>query len=323
MVVDFLLLVAGIALLVGSAEALVRGGSGLARDVGVSPLVVGLTVVAFGTSAPELAVNVGASLHGQGELSFGNIIGSNIANIGLVIGTFAMLRPIPVEGTIIRREVPMMVLASVAATVMGFSWGDGPGSFDRTEGVILLVLFAMFLYYTVADVFRQRGSDPFVVQTHLASPDRLRGSLPLNIVLTVGGLGGLVAGSELTVDSAVGLAGAFGVAESVIGLTLVALGTSLPELVTGVVAALRGQTDLAVGGVVGSNIFNLLFIMGVSATIDPVPVPPRGNEDLIVMCLLSLLLLFVCATHRRQIIRREAFVLLASYATFILARVFL
>lgn len=309
-------------MLVGSAEALVRGGSGLARDFGVSPLVVGLTVVAFGTSAPELAVNVGASLHGQGDLSFGNIMGSNIANIGLVIGTFALLRPIRVEGAIIRREVPMMLLATIAALVMGFRWGDAPAAYQRSDGIILLAFFAMFLYYTVSDVFRQRGSDPFVVQTHLAAPDRFWGSRATNVGLTLGGLAGLVVGAEITVDASVSLAEAFGVPQVVIGITLVALGTSLPELVTALVAALREQADLAVGNIVGSNIFNLLFIMGVSATIRPVPVPAGGNQDLIVMLLLSFLLLFICTTHRRLIIRREALILLFSYMTFILARVF-
>lgn len=333
MALQLLLLFLGLVLLVGGAEGLVRGGSGLARDLGVSPLVVGLTVVAFGTSAPELAVNVDASLRGQSELSFGNIVGSNIANIGLVIGVFAFLRPVPVEGAIIRREVPMMIAATVMALVMGLTWSlgdwipggadvvDAGGVYDQSEGVILLLFFGVFLYYTVADVFRQRASDPFVVQTGLATPSRFWGSLPLNVVLTLAGLAALVGGAELTVHAAVALAQAFGIPQVVVGLSVVALGTSLPELVTGVVAALRSQSDLAVGNIVGSNIFNLLFIAGVSATLSPIPVPARGLWDLVVLLLLSFLLFFVCMTHRQQIIRREAGLLVAIYVAYMTSRV--
>jgi cation:H+ antiporter len=314
-------LLVGLVLLVGGAEALVRGGSGLARDLGVSPLVVGLTVVAFGTSAPELAVNLDASLRDQGELSFGNIVGSNIANLGLVIGIFAWLRPIPVEGTIIRREVPMMIAATLIVSVMAVGAGNGvPRAFSRGEGVILLLMFCTFMYYTVSDVFRQRASDPFVVQTGLSTPSRFWGSLRLNIAMTLLGLIILVVGAELTVHAAVGLAEAFGVSQALIGLTLVALGTSLPELVTGIVAALRGQSDLAVGNIVGSNIFNLLFILGISTIVRPVPVPAGGPWDLLVLCLLSVLLLFMCLTHRQQILRREAVVLLSIYVIYIGAR---
>jgi cation:H+ antiporter len=321
LLLDLVLLIAGLVLLVGGAEALVRGGSGLARDFGVSPLVVGLTVVAFGTSAPELAVNLDASLRDQGELSFGNIIGSNVANIGLVIGIFAFLRPIPVEGNIIRREVPMMIAAALIAMVMAVGTGKVPPlAYSRGEGVILLLLFGTFMYYTVSDVFRQRASDPFVVQTGLSTPSRFWGSVRLNVAMTVGGLVVLVAGAEGTVHAAVSLAESFGVSQAVIGLTLVALGTSLPELVTGVVAALRGQSDLAVGNIVGSNIFNLLFILGLSSVVRPVPIPAGGIWDLLVLSLLSVLLLFMCLTHRQQIIRREAVVLLGIYATYIVAR---
>ena len=322
MLFDGALLIAGFVLLVGGAEALVRGGSGLARDLGVSPIVVGLTVVAFGTSAPELAVNLDASLRGQGDLSFGNIVGSNIANIGLVIGIFAFLRPIPVQGTIIRREVPMMLFATGAVLVMGLtSLGVGTETgYGRADGILLLLLFSMFIYYTVADVFRQRGADPFVVQTGLSTPSRFWGSVRLNMAMTLVGLVALVAGAELTVYAAVGLAEAFDVPQVLIGLTLVALGTSLPELVTGVIAALRGQTDLAVGNIVGSNIFNLLFILGLSSMVRPIPIPAGGIWDLVVVALLSLLLLFMCLSHRQQIIRREALVLLLIYVVYIGAR---
>jgi cation:H+ antiporter len=320
LLLESVLLVLGLVLLVGGAEALVRGGSGLARDLGVSPLVVGLTVVAFGTSAPELAVNLDAAYHDRGALSFGNIIGSNIANIGLVIGMFAFLRPIPVEGTIIRREVPMMIAATLAVAVMGTAWNGRPAVYSRGDGFVLLLMFSVFIYYTVADVFRQRGSDPFVVQTGLATPSRFWGPVRVNIALTLLGFFALVAGAELTVNSAVALATAFGISQVLIGLTVVALGTSLPELVTGVVAAMREQTDLAVGNIVGSNLFNLLFILGLSSALRPIHVPEGGIWDLAVVTLLSVLLLFMCLSHRQQIIRREAVVLLGIYVAYIGAR---
>ncbi|MDH5298312.1 MAG: calcium/sodium antiporter [Desulfobulbaceae bacterium] len=320
MLLDFLLLAVGITLLVGGADYMVRGASALARALGVSPLIIGLTVVAFGTSAPELAINLIAAWHGNGEISFGNIVGSNIANIGLILGVAALAKPLEIHSTVITRELPMMLLATAATVLMGCDLllRHEPSVYDFADGLMLLLLFCIFIHYTVSEVLRQRsGFDPL-----LRDAQEMEGGAPdndkigLNLLLTIGGLIALLGGGRITVDAAVALAEAFAVPRVLIGLTVVAVGTSLPELVTSVVATRRGQTDIAIGNVVGSNIFNLLFVMGLSATVRPIPVPASGLTDLMVMGLLSLLLLPFTITHRHRIVRWEGLVLLALYLAY-------
>ncbi len=301
---------------------LVRGASALARSLGVSPLVVGLTVVAFGTSAPELAINLTAALKGTGDISFGNIIGSNIANIGLIIGISALIKPLDIEGSVITREIPMMILATAAAMIMGFDQvlRSTTESYDRSDGIILLLLFCVFLYYTASEVIRKRTTDPFVEQMHqIAFPKKLK-SISINIFFTAGGFITLIGGGKFTVDSAIKIAHAMNVPNVIIGLTIVAVGTSLPELVTSIIATWRGHKDLAVGNVIGSNIFNLLFITGLSASARPIPVPSSGHTDLFMMTLLSFLLLHLSISNRRKIVRSEGSFLLVLYFGYILWR---
>jgi len=313
---DLLLLVLGLALLIGGGEALVRGASALAFHFGVSPLVVGLTVVAFGTSAPELAVNVVAALRGNGDLSFGNIIGSNIANIGLVIGLTAMLRPVSIPLPIITREIPMMTLAAVVGIALGFDAAlgqgraAGPDGFDRGDGAVLLLFFCVFLYYTVSEALGQRAT----IDKH-ELPGRT--GLGTAVLLTAIGFLGLIGGGRLTVDAATGLARALGMSEALIGMTIVAVGTSLPELVTSIVSVLRGQSDLAVGNVVGSNIFNLLFVLGVTSGIAEVPVPAGGHEDLLIVAGLSALMLPLSINRKRTVPRAGGVLLFAAYVGYI------
>ncbi len=313
MLSDALLLCAGLVLLLGGGEAMVRGATGLARSLGVSHLAIGLTVVAFGTSAPELSVNLIAALQGRGEISFGNIIGSNMANIGLIVACTALVRPILIQRVVIFRELPMMLLATAAAIVMAFDrWlSSGPDVYDRADGILLLMLFGVFLYYTVGDFVAQRSNNNSLA-THGADHES-RGSLARAAALTVGGLAALLAGGSVCVDAAVGLAQALEVPEVIIALTVLAVGTSLPELAASVVASLRGHVELAIGNVVGSNIFNLLLVMGVTATVHPVTVPPTGGLDLWVVAALSVLLITVSVTSLRQIVRTEAVVLLLTY----------
>jgi cation:H+ antiporter len=319
MAIDLLLLLVGLALLLGGGESVVRGATGLAQSLGVSPLVIGLTVVAFGTSAPEMAVNVIAAWQGRGDISFGNIIGSNMANVGLIVGCTAIMRPILITGVVIAREIPMMLLATTAAIIMGFDTvlGVGPDYYDRADGLLLLMLFLVFLYYTIGDFVKQRAAN----ETNRALEDTLaratRAGLPRSFVITALGLVALIAGADVTVDAAVNLAHALGVPDVVIGLTVLAIGTSLPELVASVVATMRGHAELAIGNVVGSNIFNLLLVLGVTALVRPVPVPPGGHLDLLVVALLSLILFLVSMTNNRQIIRTEATVLLLLYLAYI------
>ncbi len=319
---DAALLAVGLAVLVVGGDGLVRGASALARQLGVSPLVVGLTVVAFGTSAPELAVNGLAALRGDTALSFGNIVGSNVANIGLIVASASLVRPLVVRSSVITREIPMMLLGSLAVVVLAFDRvrGETVESYDRYDGLVLLLFFSVFLYTTLIEVLSGRAEDPLLAQAEEVAPgERLASPLP-SLLLVVAGLAGLVAGAELTVRSAVALAEALGVPKAVVGLTLVAVGTSLPELVATLVATFRGQADLAVGNVVGSNLFNLLFILPLTAIVRPVPVPAAGHWDLAVMLLMSVALLGVAMTHRRQVVRAEGLVLLVLYFVYLGSR---
>lgn len=324
MILDAVILLVGLALLLAAGDILVRGASTLARRLGVSPLVIGLTVVAFGTSAPELAVNVLAALEGSTALSFGNIVGSNIANIALILGCAALIRPLAVQGSVIVREIPMMLLATAAFLIMEFDRLRGAAEeFDRSDGLLLLLLFGVFLYYTVAEVVRMRGKDPLATQmTEAGTPGRGR-SILLSALLVAGGLAGLIGGARLTVSGAVAIAQALAVPRVVISLTVVAPGTSLPELATSVMAAMRGHADLAVGNVVGSNIFNVLFIMGVTAMIRPVAVPTMGQVDLLVMTAVSVVFLPLAVTGGRRIVRSEGAFLVVLYVGFVVWSAFL
>lgn len=319
---DLLLLATGLILLLGGGDLLVRGAAGLAKIAGLSPMVIGLTIVAFGTSAPELSVNILAAVHGNGTLAFGNIVGSNIANVALVLGLAAMIKPLRIQGTIITREIPMMLLASGAALIMSFD-GFLRGAvdmYDRSDGLLFLLLFSVFLYYTISEVLHKRTADPFVEQARMLGPESNIQSWLINGGLLLAGLAALMSGGRLTVDAAVHLAEAMGIPKVVIGLTIIAVGTSLPELVTSIMATWRGQTDLAVGNVVGSNIFNLLFVTGLSATIAPITIPAGGVNDLLVMTALSLILLPMAITDTRRIVRSEGLLLLTAYAAYVLWR---
>ncbi len=331
-VLSLLILLAGITLLIFGGDLLVRGSVTIAGKLGVSPLVIGLTVVAFGTSAPELALNAIAAFNQQTDLCFGNIVGSNIANVGLILGLTALIRPLKVHSQVIRRELPMMILASLALLVMAV---DLPlvregrlspiaalrGAFHDEEGVILLCGFVAFFVYQ--SYVGKRGSkfksdDAHTVEEleEQAKRDRLA-SLPLAILLFVVGLAALIGGGELAGRGAAQVALRLGMGEDLIGLTVVAVATSLPELATSIIAIRRGQTDIAVGNIVGSNLFNILMVLGATATIRSVPVPPvLGPASLGVMLLLALLLLPMCRTLNRRISRVEGLVLLSIYAVY-------
>ena len=313
---DVLLLLLGLAALLAGGSLVVRGASDLARHLGISPLVIGLTVVAFGTSVPELAVNVAAALRGQTDLCFGNIVGSNIANIGLILGSAALLAPVAVGTTVLAREIPLLVLGSAAALALGADrlLGGGPDRLDRGDAIVLLLLFGVFLYFVARDILRGGGREAAAAGE---APGSSRGGSALRVVL---GLALLAVGGQLTVDGASGVARALGVSEAVIGLTIVSVGTSLPELITSIIAARRNESDLALGNVVGSNLFNLFFVLGISGTIAPVPLPAGGLADLLVMTGLTLILLPMGFSDRSRIVRWEGGALLAIYAAFIASK---
>jgi cation:H+ antiporter len=321
---EVLLLVPGLLFLLVGGDVLVRGAAGLARTLGISPLIVGLTVVAFGTSMPEFAVNVTATFTGNTSLSFGNIVGSNLANIGLVVGITALLRPISLESSIVTREIPMMLLATSVVWVMGTDslGGRENATYDRGDGIVLLLLFSVFLYYTVREVQRQRRANHLLdgaeSYNHPERTSTLRG-----LTLVGAGLAGLVLGAEWTVEGGIALATTLGVSEELIGLTVVAIGTSLPELAAGIAATVRGHLDLAIGNVVGSNVFNLLIVLGTCSTLHPVPVPPGGGGDLLALAVLSGLLMVVSMSYSRRIMRIEGAGLLLLYLTYVTGRTIL
>jgi cation:H+ antiporter len=292
----------------------VKGSVGLAERLGVAPIVVGLTVVAFGTSMPELVVNISAGVRGNSGIGFGNVVGSNIANIGLLIGVSALIAPLAIHRVIVMREIPMMILACLAALALGGGGflGAEQAGYTRGDGVMLLLLFGVFLYYTVTEALLQsragRADGDFPPTSRLG-----RGQIA---ILIVGGLGALVLGGELTVAGATNIARSLGIADTVISLTIVAVGTSLPELATTLTAARAGQGDLAIGNIVGSNIFNLLLIWGISVLVAPTAIPAGGMKDLLVMTGISLILLPMAFSQHR-IARLEGGVILAIYVGYI------
>jgi len=306
-----LLVIGGLLLLVGGGELLVRGAVGLASVLGVSPLVIGLTVVAFGTSAPELVVSLQAVFTGHPDIVLGNVVGSNIANILLIVGAAAALKSITISPGLVRRDGSLVLVATV-----GFAGICLLGSIGWVAGgAMVLVLIG----YTVWSFWAARRRAPTVEPEADADEDASGASAGVMIALafTAFGIGGVVVGASLLIDGAVDIARWAGLSEAVIGLTLIAFGTSLPELATAGMAALRGHSDLAVGNALGSNLFNMLAIAGVTAIVTPVPVPPELLRfDLWVMIGVTVALLIMMTTERR-VSRAEGGLLMTGYAVYI------
>lgn len=312
-----LLFIVGIGLLLKGADFLVDGASSLAKKYSVPTLVIGLTVVAFGTSVPELVVNILAAARGASDVAFGNIIGSNLINILLILGITAVVRPLRVQHSTVWKEIPFALLAVLV--LLAFANLEvldqlTVQSLLRAEGIVLLLFFVVFLYYVFA---RAQHTGEQVEDRRLAIHQRSSSAVTLMIL---GGLAALFVGGKWVVDGAVALATAVGMSEYVISLTIVALGTSLPELVTSVVAARKGDSDLAVGNVVGSNIFNVFWILGVTAIIAPVRFPAHATFDLLVLAGATLLLFFALFTGtRHRVDRWQGWVFLVLLATYTVA----
>lgn len=308
----FLLLGLGLALLLAGGEALVRGSVAAAHKLGVSPMVAGLVLVGFGTSSPELVTSLTAALQDAPGISVGNIVGSNIANILLILGVTALLFPVAVEGDAFRRDGTVMAVATVALVaivLVGFA--------SRPLGIALIAALIVYVVYTYR-VERANPSPADAVYTEEAAEKGTPGlGLWSGLALALVGLVGVVAGADLLVDAAVAIARAAGVSETVIGLTIVALGTSLPELATAVVAGLKRHTEVAFGNVVGSNIFNILFILGTTATVQPIPIPPEiVRLDIWVMVAATVLMLVMVRSGWR-VTRLEGALLLSGYGLYI------
>ena len=318
MIVNIIWLIVGLILILAGANALTDGSASIARRMGISDLVVGLTVVAFGTSAPELAISVISAADGNAPLAIGNVVGSNIFNILVIIGITAMVRPIIIERSVMSLEIPMVILSSLLMLVLvnsGSLDGTGINQVSRVSGIFLLIFFLLFMLYTFATAKR-----PEIAEA--SEKEEKKGpEMPVwkAVVYVLAGLAALVWGGDKFVDGASGIASALGVSDAVIGLTIVAAGTSLPELATSIVAAVKGKPGLAIGNVIGSNIFNVLMVLGVAATITPLPFGDITNFDVLTLVGASLAFWFFgWFFSTRTINRWEGAVLTLGYVSYVL-----
>ncbi|MGB5721392.1 MAG: calcium/sodium antiporter [Woeseiaceae bacterium] len=321
---SFLGVSTGIIVLIGGGTLLVRGASEIATRLGVSPLVVGLTVVGFGTSAPELVINVVGSLRGETDIAFGNVVGSNISNLALVLGVAILIAPIKIQGQLVRREVPLLLLATTVITVMALDQVlEGlPAMIGRSEGIVLVSLFCIFAYINVLDFVETRASDALI--TDIAHHQYVESDpySRFRWLFVIVGIALLSIGGELTVRNGVSIADSLGVSPAIIGLFLIAVGTSMPELVTSIVAATRGESDLALGNIVGSNIFNSLIVLPASSIIAQVPVPQGGIGDLLLSLFLTAILVPIFLFGDARLGRKEGVFLLLLYFSYATMRIY-
>jgi len=312
-VLTFLLFIIGFVLLIKGADFLVDGASAIARRFEISDLVIGLTVVAFGTSTPELFVNIIASAKGNTDIAIGNVLGSNIANVFFILGVSSIIYPLSVTKGTVWKEIPLSLLAAIVLALMANDHlieNSNFSSLTRIDGLIFLCFFTIFLYYSYSIAREIEGMEQLVPVE--------RQTLAKSLFWVCTGLVGLTLGGKWIVDGAVVIAKNLGMSESLVGLTVVAVGTSLPELATSAVAAYRRNAEIAVGNIVGSNIFNVFFVLGMSSIIKPLPFQTRNNLDIGVVILSSLLLfLFMFTGKKRSLDRWEGVVFLFLYAAYI------
>jgi cation:H+ antiporter len=320
---EYVLFVAGFAMLLLGADAVVRGATTVARRLGASEVAIGLTLVSIGTSFPELLVNVFASFGGNSEIAIGNVLGSNVANILLILGVAAMIRELPIRDATIFSEIPFSLAAALLVGFLANAHLFGTAgilSISRIDGVILLAFFLLFLAY----IYRVWDDHSTAIEHLALEPSDADGRLVGALALVGAGSIGLGLGAHWVVEGAVSLSRFLGLSESFMGLTVIAIGTSLPELVTSVVAARRGKTDLAIGNAIGSNIFNLLWVLGLSATLRPLPFDVVSNTDIMMVVASSAIFLLAIAVGPRNAIDRKhgiAFVLLyVGYLAFLFDR---
>lgn len=312
MLLQVLILIAGFIILIKGADFLVSGASSAAKKYGISNLAIGLTVVAFGTSMPEFIVSLLAAVNGQNDASFGNVIGSNNFNLLFILGVTGAIYPLVVQKSTVRFEIPISLLAAGGLYLLvndGMVLGAEDNILSRMDSVILLLCFGAFLWYIYSTMSKSSGQD---------EENNIRiYSMPVAIGMIVLGLTMLVGGGKLVVDSAISIAEHAGLSEKLIGLTILAAGTSLPELATSVVAAFKRNTDIAIGNVVGSNIFNILFILGLTGLINPIPYNAAMNFDIYVLLGSTvILMIFMFTLNRQKLDRWEALLLLAAYGAY-------
>lgn len=316
---DYILLIIGFVLLIKGADFFVDGSSSVAKILKVPTIIIGLTVVAFGTSMPELSVSVTAALRGSNDLAVSNVLGSNIFNLLVVLGCCALVKPVAAKWSLLKKEFPFSILITIILLLVDSDFSimkilDGNQGFvlGRWAGLLFLILFVLYIYATVKSALRSRAEAKDMEEEESKTMSPLKSGIYIVI-----GLIGIVWGGNLVVDSASNIALTFGWSQTFIGLTIVALGTSLPELVTSVVAARKGENDLAVGNVVGSNIFNILLILGVSSFITPITLDVTAVYDTIILIIASIVV-YVSAISKREIQRKEGILFLVCYFVFFL-----
>lgn len=303
----YLLLVIGFVLLIKGADFFVDGSASIAKKLRVPELIIGLTIVAMGTSAPEAAVSISASLAGSNDIAISNITGSNLFNLLVVVGVSALIRPICVDSVVIKRDIPFSIIAVALTFAMGLLFNS---VFGMLPSAILLLLFVLYMFLTVRNAMKDRkltANDEEKAESNL--------SMPKSILSTIVGIGAVIVGGQLVVNSATEIARTFGLSETLIGLTICAIGTSLPELVTSVVASKKGMSDLAIGNAIGSNIFNFLFVFALSSFISPVTIVQEAFIDMAVLIGISILTLIFCIT-RKKIGRIEGGVFVLLYVIY-------
>lgn len=294
MIVSVIILVIGFLLLVKGADFFVEGASDIARKLGIPSIVIGLTIVALGTSLPELAVSVTAALKGNNDIALGNVTGSNIMNLLVVVGLAAVIQPVALKRSVLKRDYVMMILMTflmLAAAAESF-WNNGEGSISRLDGAVLLGVTAGYMYRLIRTAVRDRVVEQFGITR----------PLPLSLLFCAGGAAAIIGGGQMVVNSATDLAYRIGMSETLVGLTIVAIGTSLPELVTSVVAAKKGESEIALGNVLGSNILNIGFILGTSGVIHPIAVGMENVYDIVILIILTIAFFF--PLWRKELVSR-------------------
>lgn len=310
MLKSVLILIVGFVILIKGADFLIDGASSLAKKLSISEIAIGLTIVAFGTSAPELIVNIFASIGGHHEITFGNILGSNIFNILMVLGVAGIISTIVVQRNTILKEIPFLL----AATLLVFALALWNSDLSLIDGIILLVFLTIFFIYVIG----------FLKAKPILDSDIVERSYPITLLMILAGVIGLFFGGMFVVDNSVKIARYFKVSEKFIGLTIVALGTSLPEFVTSIIALTKGRNDLAIGNVIGSNLFNILLVLGVSSIISPIPYDAALNIDFIFLSIITIMLftsMFIGTKHKLTKVESVLFVVLyAFYLVFLFIR---
>ncbi len=317
-ILNIVLLLAGFVLLVKGADVFVDGAVGISRRLKIPAVVVGLTIVAFGTSAPEAAVSIAAAISGSNGIAAGNIVGSNMFNLLVVTGISAIFMALPVSKSILKKDFPFMMAITFALFFMFFDGGalfGGESVLSRGDGLILLIFFVIFLVYTVRGALESRNSDE-------TDSTEVSGSLLKNIIFIVGSVAAIVVGGELVVRNASDIATALGMSETLVGLTIVACGTSLPELVTSIVASRKGENDIAIGNVVGSNIFNIGLVLGLSSAINPIAIDGGIVIDTAILLGISMLIAIPIYKNKKLSVGSGIFMVLfyAAYLAYIIFR---